>query len=240
MKAIGLVTLVSLFIASSVFGQTPIIDVRNAMDANCYPTNYGEAVTIEGLVVCGTELGSAGPAYIVDGTAGVAFYYYPMPFTTGDYVALTAYVDQYSGLLELADDPATAAPPTWTIISSGNPVSPEVLTIPEIGEANEGKLVKFNCVFFHDAGQTWSYTHTFEDADGNVGTVYIDSSTDLYGQIIPGGMVNLTGCLGQYDPNGPDFCDEGYQIIPRSLEDIELGASATQSTTWGCVKGLYR
>lgn len=238
-KAIGLV-LMSLLIASAALAQTPIIDIRNALDATCFPSNHGDLVEIEGLVVCGTELGSAGPAFIEDATAGIAFYFYPMPFLTGDYVVLSAYVDMYNGLLQLADDPLTGTAPTWTILSSGNAVSPHTLTIPEIGEANEGKLVKLECVFFHDAGTPWAGSHTFEDADGNLGTVYIDSSTGMRDAIIPMGLVTVIGCHGQYDSSGPDYCDAGYQIMPRGFDDIIEGASATEGTTWGGMKTMYR
>jgi hypothetical protein len=240
MKVIGLVTLASLFIASAAFAQTPIIDIRNDLDANCYPANLGALVTIEGLVVCGTELGSAGPAFIEDATAGIAFYFWPQPFTTGDYVTLTAYVDMFNGLLQLADEPGTGEDPTWVIHSSGNPVTPNTITIPEIGEANEGKLVRLECVFFHDAGTPWAGSHTFEDADGNLGTVYIDSSTGMRDAIIPMGLVNVIGCHGQYDSSGPDYCDAGYQIMPRGFDDIIEGASATEGVTWGGMKTLYR
>ncbi|MFC1799721.1 DUF5689 domain-containing protein [Candidatus Eisenbacteria bacterium] len=240
MRAIVLFALVSLFVASVAFAQVPIIDVRNALDATCYPGNLGALVTIEGLVVCGTELGSAGPAFIEDDTAGIGFYFYPQPFLTGDYVTLSAYVDQFNGLLQLADEPGTGTAPTWTILSSGNPVTPHVLTIPEIGEENEGKLVRFECVFFHDAGAVWAGSHTFEDADGNLGTVYIDSSTGMRDGTIPSGLVILTGCHGQYDSTGPDYCDEGYQIMPRGFDDIVEGASSTEGVTWGGVKTMYR
>jgi hypothetical protein len=236
-KALSLLALAGLLIAPAAYA-TDIATVRE-VDEYCYPVYFGYQVTIEGLVKCGNELGSAGPAYIEDNTAGIAFYFWPMPFVTGDYVTLTAWVDFYSGLIELADDPATGDPPTWTVISSGNLVEPNVITIPEMGEENEGKLIKIMCVFFHDAGGTFSYTHTFEDADGNVGTLYVDSSTDVIDQPIPEGWVNITGCHGQYDNEGPDYC-QGYQIIPRSMADLEFSPTATDPATWTSVKSLYR
>ncbi len=239
MKTTVGVLLALLILAPAAYATD--IAVITAVDANCYPLYYGAQVTIEGLVVSGTELGSAGPAYIEDATGGVAFYFYPMPFVTGDYVELTSWVDFYNGLIELADEPGVGTPPTWTIMSSGNPVTPHVLTIPALNEAAEGLLVKCESVFFPEADgvATFSYTHSFQDGDGNVGTMYTDTSTDIDGTIIPMGCIDLVGCVGQYDNSGPEYCD-GYQVIPRSLADIMFGASATEKATWSGVKSLYR
>jgi hypothetical protein len=58
--------------------------------------------------------------------------------------------------------------------------------------------------------------------------------------IIPMGLVNVIGCHGQYDTSGPDYCDAGYQVMPRGFDDIIEGASATEGVTWGGMKTLYR
>lgn len=231
--------LLALVLVTPAFA-TDIAIIR-AVDGDCYPLYDGMQVSIEGLVTSGTELGSAGPAYIEDGTAGVAFYFWPMPFATGDYVELTAWIVFYNGLIELTEDPVTLNPPTWTILSSGNPVEPNVITIPDMNDDNEGKLVKFECVYFPEADGvvTFSYTHEFIDGEGNSGTLYVDTSTDVDGSIIPTGWVDLTGCHGQYDNAGPSYC-EGYQVIPRSTADIEYSPSPTDDATWSSVKALYR
>jgi hypothetical protein len=239
MKKALMLVVASLLVAPAAYALD--IATVKTVDADCYPVYFGYQVSIEGLVMSGDELGSAGPAYIEDATGGVAYYFWPVGMLTGDMVQVTAYVDFFNGLIELADDPVTGDPPVVVVMSSGNPVEPHVITIPEMGEFWEGSLVKFECVMFPEADgiATFGYTHEFVDGDGNVGTMYTDSSTDIGGTIIPMGWVNLTGCHGQYDSDGPPWC-EGYQVIPRSLMDFEYAPSATNPSTWSGVKSLYR
>lgn len=241
MKTVLMLVVAGLLVAPAAYALD--IATVKAVNDSCFPVYWGYQVTIEGLVMSGDELGSAGPAYIEDATGGVSFYFYPQPFTTGDYVELTAYVDFYNGLIQLADDPVSGDPPYWTIISSGNPVVPHVITIPEMGELWEGSLVKFEYVMFPEANCVATFTgaHDFVDANDNVGQLYADSSTDVRGAVIPTGWINLTGCHAQYDTEGPDYCDQGYQVYPRSLADLEGGEpSATDAHTWSSVKAMYR
>ena len=58
MKTTVGILLALLIVAPAAYATD--IAVITAVDANCYPLYYGAQVTIEGLVVSGTELGSAG------------------------------------------------------------------------------------------------------------------------------------------------------------------------------------
>ncbi|MCK4546350.1 MAG: hypothetical protein KAW17_02820 [Candidatus Eisenbacteria sp.] len=238
MKKALMLVLASMLVAPAAYAVD--IAVVKTVDDNCYPVYFGMYVTVQGLAMSGDELGSAGPAYIEDPTGGVAYYEYPVGIQTGDFVEISAWIDFYAGLIELADDPVTGEPPVVTILSSGNPVVPHVITIPDLGEFWEGSLGKFECVFFPEADGIVVFTgsHDFEDAFGNVGTLYTDSSTDVRGSIIPQGWLNITGCLGQYDNESP-YC-EFYQVIPRSMADFEYSPSATDDVSWSGVKALYR
>lgn len=234
---VGLV-LAGLLLAPAAHALT-IAEVR-VVDVNCEPVYLGSMATVENvLIVSGSELGSAGPAYFEDPTAGMCMYTYPIGVSTGDICTITGEIGFYRGLIQFVDD-ALGNPPTVTIHSSGNTVTPHLFTIPQMNDANEGKLIKFECVRFLEGGDTtFYYTHKFVDAAGDTGVMYTDLSTDVDGQPIPAGWVNLTGCLGQYDNSGPSYC-EGYQVIPRSIGDIEYTPSAAEKTSWSGVKAMYR
>jgi len=250
MKVIGV--FLAALLVSSVAYATPIADVT-VVDDTCYPLAMDAQVTVEGLVTCaGPELGSAGPAYMEDETGGVAVYYYPIAdlgLTVGDYIQVTGWIGFFNGLIEIVADPVTSAPPEVTILSQNNPVVPTVITIPEMDdivaygpgfdEVYEGMLVKLLCVTFVDAGGVFEYNGVYDimDGSGNVGVMFCDGNTDIDGTTIPSGWVNITGDVGSYI-FGP-YCG-GYQIIPRSLADIEYAPSATENVSWSGVKALYR
>lgn len=173
----------------------------------------GAVVTVKGLVTNGSELGSI--RYLQDNTAGIAAYGSLVnAINIGDSVTITGTLKNYYGLLEL--DPVSNV----TIRSSENP-SPEpiVLTPTQFGETYESRLVKVNNALFADAGGTFAgnkkYTFT---ANGQTGYLYVKTGQNIVGQPIPNGTVNLTTILSQYTFTGSG----GYQLLPRTLTDIEI------------------
>lgn len=202
-------------------GATPIATVI-VNDPDLYPVNYGGLFTIRGIVTSGVEMGSSGTAFIQDETAGVAFYDYLITtsgMAIGDSVELNAYVDFYNGLTQLADDPYNSSnDPTVTILSSGNPVSFATITALELNETYEGQLVKIEGLQFIDTGVFGSGVNALAYVGDDTITVRIDNSTNIVGTEIPTGPVDVKGCVGQYDSSSP--YDEGYQLIPRMVEDI--------------------
>ena len=234
----------AVLLAVPAFAQTPIADIKY-VDGDCVSPYVGMQVTVRGIVKNLDELGTSGPCVIEDDTGGILFYDYPIVdfFAVGDDVTVTAWLDQYNGLLELVDEPDVGTPPTVVINSSGNPTDPNIVAPNEaMSETWEGSLLRCDCVFFHDAdGVTmFNYTHTFEDAYDNIGVVYEDSSTDLGTMVIPYGWVDVIGVGGQYDSDDTDGLCQGYQMMPRGTQDIIFGASPTEKTSWSSVKELYR
>jgi len=234
---------IAVLLAAPAFAQTDI-SIAKGVDANCVTLYQDMQITVRGIIKVAGELGSSGPATIEDATGGIMFYEWPIAdlVASGDDVTVTAWIDQYNGLIELVDEPGVGTPPTIVLNSTGNNVDATIV-LPHVAmsETWEGSLVRCKNVFFHDADDStmFNYTHVFEDAYGNLGVLYEDSSTDLGTMVIPGGWVDVRGAIGQYDGEGPSLC-EGYQLIPRGVRDIIMQPSATKKASWSSVKALYR
>ena len=159
-----------------------------------------------------------------DATGGISFYdnfVTESGISIGDYIQLTAWVGFYNGLTELVDAPGTGANPTIVIMSSGNPVTPAVVTIPQVDENVEGQIIRVNGGHFVETGTFTSGSfHLVAGTDTLI--IYIDSATDIPTNAIPAGMVDVIGVVGQYDPSSPYF--SGYQLQPRMYADIIPGA----------------
>lgn len=207
---------------------TPISTVRE-VDANLYPTHFGQLYSVKGLVTCANQLGTSGAAYLQDGTGGVAFYdglVTSSGIAIGDSIELTAYVDFYAGLIELADDPANPSnDPVLTIINSGNTVTPLAIVPSGLNETNEGKLVKVIGAVFVETGNFASAQSAHAVVGTDTFVVYIDNSTNLVGSSIPTGAQDIVGCVGQYDNSSP--YTSGFQLIPRFTADLTASTPIT-------------
>lgn len=186
----------------------------------------GSSVTIRGILL--NDASKMGwTYYIQDETGGIAGYdqkFSVAGVKPGDILVVTGTLKNYNSLLEIS--PVT----TVTIESSNNPLpDPVALSIPAIitgtgGEDYEAMLVKLTSVHFKTSDQgtlfsagTSGKNYDVTDNYGNTMQVRILPYTDINNTLIPFGNVNITGCLGQYSPSNPIA---GYQLVPRSLEDI--------------------
>ncbi len=110
----------------------------------------------------------------------------------------------------LDDSSATEA----SITSTGNTVTPEVKTIPEITTDNTGGLVRINDVTFVETGSfATGENYTLDDGNGN--TIIFRTnyySADYIGKGIPSGTVDIVGVVTGY---GSDM-----QVFSRSSADI--------------------
>ncbi|MBK7214333.1 MAG: T9SS type A sorting domain-containing protein [Bacteroidales bacterium] len=200
----------------------------------------GSTVTIKGIMLnVPSQMGWT--CYIQDETGGIAGYptsgFGGPAATQGDIITVTGVLKNYNSLLEIS-------PYTELVIeSSNNPLpDPTVLSIPQIttgtgGEDHESMLVKLNNVHFKPEiqgtlfnGGTSGTNYDVYDLSGNTMQVRILPNTTANNTLIPMGNVNIVGCLGQYSPSNPA---SGYQVIPRSVEDITINSSISLTTpTW--------
>lgn len=198
------ILLLSLF---TEFSYSQVITIKEARTLG-----PGHDVRLTGIVSNGPELGTT--RFFQDSTAGLAAYSYSMgSVKKGDSILISGTLKNYAGLLEL--DPVSE----FTVISQNhNLPDPVEITPGEINETYEGMLVRIHQVSFVTNSETFdgnkNYTAT---ANGQQFEIRINGSSDLPGEAIPAGTVRITGILGQYSWDQPDV---GYQLLPRSKEDI--------------------
>lgn len=216
MKKIFTLILVILGFTQLTNAQSTILEARNM--------SIGSVVTVTGIVTNGDELGSI--RYFQDETAGIAAYGSSINnVNLGDEVTITGTLKIYNQLLEI--DPVTNV----VVNSIDNPVpDPAVLSPLQLAEAYEAQLVRLNNVTFADAGGVFSQKkYEFLSDNGESGYIYVKSSqTDIIGQPIPSGKVNLTGLLSQFDFSSPTA---GYQVLPRTIADIQQASSIYLTST---------
>ena len=136
--------------------------------------------------------------------------------TEGDEVIVRGFVDQFRGLTQIRP-----VDTLWMVSSGNNLHDPEVVT--SLGEDTESKLIKFENMSFVDPGAWVGDGSGFNiDITNGVETVAmrIDDDVDWANMPVPPYAVfNVTGIGGQFDFDAP--FDEGYQILPRYMQDIE-------------------
>ena len=194
---------------NSVIAQVDIATARNQ--------GIGANVTITGIVTNGDELGVI--RYIQDNTAGMALYDASLSsFQRGDEVTVSGTLVDYNGLLEM--NPVNSN----SINSSGNTVSPQIVTPNQIGESTESELVQIDNVIFNNGGAVFTANTIFDFTSNNqTGRIYIKTGHTLVGRLIPMGPVTLIGISSQHTYSVPPVGD--YQILPRDTNDIVQAGS---------------
>ncbi len=195
------------------------ISVYRVNDSEGFPVRYGQTVMVCGVLTSAAELGSTGPAYLHGATGDICAYGTLNGAVTGDEVTIVGSIGFYNGLTQLTS-------PTVTVVSSGNAITPTVVTLAELiagGESYEANYVQVNGLSVV-APEEWpaegSY-NTLEVTDGvDYFNLFIDNSTDIDGSPVPAGSFDLVAVVGQYDNTSVDGYHTGYQLIPRSLADI--------------------
>jgi len=203
MKKIIFLIILNLALNSAT-AQVDIATARNQ--------GIGANVTITGIVTNGDELGVI--RYIQDNTAGMALYDASLSnFQRGDEVTVSGTLVDYNGLLEM--NPVSSN----SINSSGNTVSPQLVTPNQIGETTESELIQIDNVIFNNGGAVFTANTTFDFTSNNqTGRIYIKTGHTLVGRLIPMGPVTLIGISSQHTYSVPPVGD--YQILPRDTNDI--------------------
>ena len=190
----------SLLMSLATLAQTDINDARSNF-------SIGQTVTIKGVASDGGELGPI--RYIQDATGGLPVYggAQVSGINRGDSVIVTGELKDFSGLLEI--DPIT------NVVNEGPglEVAPWGITIANMGETFEGRLVQLDDITFPAAGGTFSGNTNYNFTDGtNTGQLRIVNNSGLVGQTIPSGPQTLIGLMSQFNSN--------YQILARDVNDI--------------------
>ncbi|MBD3335849.1 MAG: hypothetical protein GF355_10070 [Candidatus Eisenbacteria bacterium] len=215
------------------------------VDADGFPVHYGEYVHIVDPVVSLndnlTYATNRAEIAVTDGQCCTYLFDYDVldAYPAGTVFDVVGVVDFYNGKTEVTDLELTVL---------GDDVVPEPyeITTGELaanGEDYESCLV-WICGLEIIEG-TWpdegsSTNLTVDDGSGPV-VLRIDSDTDIDGSPAPVQPFTAIGIAGQYDPDSPFF--DGYQFLPRNLDDIIEEdcpePTATKRATWGQIKSTY-
>lgn len=132
----------------------------------------------------------------------------------GDSILVRGKIEQFNGLTQISPD---------TIIRVGQNISliaPTIVTA--LGENTESKLIRIQNVRLLTPSQWTNASGGFNVNITTTGTdtmvLRIDSEMDIFGKAAPTGSFTLTGIGGQFDSSMP--YTSGYQILPRSIQDI--------------------
>ncbi|MEK5389414.1 endonuclease [Margalitia sp. FSL K6-0131] len=168
-------------------------------------------VTVEGIVTTTPGIFGGKGFYLQDDTAGIYVFLNDGDFKPGDKVKITAPLSVFNTELELSDPLA--------IEKTGTGDIPNPITVSELNDDNQGKLVKLENVQIQNLT---SLKGAFEfDAvkDGKITRVRVDERTGLtYGQFTSqyknGDVVNMSGVSSIFKGI--------YQLKPLSLNNFEL------------------
>ena len=133
--------LIATIFSVAGFAQSDIASAR--------ALGIGANVTITGVVTNGSELGVI--RYIEDNTGGMALYSTSLSsLQRGDEVTVSGPLKDYNGLLEM--DPVNSN----TTNTTGNTLSPQIVTPIEIGEVTESELIQIDNAIFNNGGSVFT------------------------------------------------------------------------------------
>ena len=210
-------------------------------DANGVSVNLGQTVTATGIVTSNFPTAANSRFTIQDASGGMTvFGSAPFCGVLGDKVQVTGNMLQFSGLTELGN------PLSIVTLSNGNPQPAALVLTPaqvnasfhaDFCEPNESRLVRVVKVTIVSSGGTplppgstfgGNTTYGLLAEDASLTSLRIVQATPnictslnpLVGMLIPGGPVNVTGVLSQFDSTLP--LTSGYQVQPRQPGDIVM------------------
>jgi plastocyanin len=196
------------------------------VDAGGLPDSLGVKCALQG-VVHGVDLqgGNSIQFTIIDQTGGISLFSsnnFNYTVNEGDELLVKGTIVQFSGLSQITPD-------SLRIVSTGNAtVTPRVTTV--LDESTESELVTLQNLSFVDPND-WDDSGSSFNIDvtngSNTFSIRIDSDVNVAGTSKPGEPFHLTGLGGQFDSNEP--FTEGYQLLPRYVEDIDEISSTYNS-----------
>lgn len=167
--------------------------------------------------------------YMSDATGGINVFSfsdvnnYTSP-QMGDSIQIFGSIGQFNGLTQMGPDSI--------VLWASNAALPMPAIVTALGESTESELVRMNGVSLVTPSQ-WpsSGSANVDITDGtNTFAIRIDSDTDIDGTPAPVGTFDVIGAGGQFDNSSP--YDAGYQLFPRSLNDIIIPAPTTPTVNF--------
>jgi beta-lactamase superfamily II metal-dependent hydrolase len=210
--------------AQGYYSGTTDIDTFRVNDADGVLVPYRFAVRVEGNMTAEPGLFHEFVSQIWvqdDNGDGVqVFDRSILSINRGDRVSFVGSLEQFSGQtqINISQDFGNFG---HTVISSGTVPSPQVVTVSQVGEAIEGRLIRINGVSVVSgtiAGSGGSNLTLTDDGGTSTVQLRVDDTTDIPGANTPLGEFDIIGIAGQFDSFHPYTF--GYQIIPRERTDF--------------------
>ncbi|TSJ42057.1 phospholipase D-like domain-containing protein [Fluviicola chungangensis] len=193
----------------------------NAQDiATTRNASLGSTVTFRGVSLNGPELPNI--RYIQDATGGIAIYGSNVSsINEGDSVLITGTMTNYNNLVEVT--PVTSMS---VLANVALPAAQVITDVSLIDDQYEGELLHFdNCTFANGGALFAGNTNYNVTIGGQTLQIRILNGSPLIGEVIPSGAVNLTGIMSQYCFSPTTGCTSGYQLLLRTINDIEATSS---------------
>ncbi len=201
----------SAFIHKNI-GNDDLTSLAGVQGTSATSPLVGQTVTVSGRVskIIDSEY------YIQNNGTREAICVYSAPETgaIGDSVVITGTVTEYNNLTEIKNIAY------FCNLKNNETVAPLEITISDVNEDLEGKLVSIKDVTFLNAGTTISNSgsYTFSDGTGSL-PLYVSYTSKLIGETLPAGTNTITGIISQYGST--------YQLIARDIDDLKNGTNST-------------
>ncbi len=202
----------------------PIKEVQKHSALSCSSLMEGKKVKIKGIITCkGSFIGSKNlPSFFVqDSTAGINIFapnYVNIPNgydSLGWLTEIEGIVKEYKGITEITNSEI------HLIEKSALPQPTKLNAGATITEDMEGQLVELNGVkIITEPDEDASGANYLLNNGGAVINLRIKKETNIpYDSVQLNKFYNIIGIASQYSDNGS--CSDGYQILPRSINDIK-------------------
>ncbi|WP_367389662.1 lamin tail domain-containing protein [Lewinella sp. LCG006] len=218
-------------------GYTPYaIGQVTGINATGVADSLGVRAELTGIVYGGNLRPGGAQFTIIDGAGdGIAMFSNDNDFgytvTEGDEVTVQGVVSQFNGLTQLNLD-------TILMNSMNNSLLPAT-EVTALGEDTESQLVSLTGVTIVDFATAGGGLNVNVTDGTNTFLVRVDFDTNITEADISGfgdSPLMITGLGGQFDSSEP--YDEGYQLLPRYLDDIQI-IDATNEPAWAQYVELF-
>jgi len=164
-----------------------------------------------------------------DETGGIAVFSFQnisdYTVSEGDNIRVMGEIDQFKGLIQIS-------PFQIEVLSQNNALKTPTL-VTSLGEDTELDLIRMECVSIPDDADWPNVGGGFNITLDNGAVMRIDDQVDIFGGERPNGTFNLIGIGWQDDTDGSTPYNDGYQILPRYVADIELAVPDADFTYEG-------
>ncbi|GAB2485040.1 DUF5689 domain-containing protein [Algoriphagus taiwanensis] len=170
----------------------------------------GTEVLVRGILTASEQFG--GPAFIQDETGGVPVFDAQIHgaglYQIGDELEILASVGAFNQQIQLGNVTEIE------LISSGNPITPRVVSISEINSSLEGQFIQIPAAAFAiPKGLLFPESnYVITDGTGTLDLRIDGQVSSLVGRVIPSDAQTITGVLGSFRGT--------LQLFPRFIEDL--------------------